>query len=77
MALFNSCGMDIKDNFRLVTDTGVDRNADENSRIDPAYALFGAVYTIGKGIEAAMAVKWGLNMTAPEYGLTTGVTFHF
>ncbi len=57
--------------------TGIDRNSDGYSHIDPAYALFGAVCTIREGIEAAVAVKWGLNTTAPEYGLTAGMTFNF
>ena len=61
----------------LVADTGVARNREKTETTDPAYLLFGAIYSPRKNIDIDVGIKTGLNRAEVDRQVGAGFTVRF
>ena len=67
----------LRKNLRLVANTGVERNTDRTSSINPAFVLGGVIYSLTDNFDLDLGVKGGLTPVDPDYTLLAGVTYRF
>ena len=67
----------LKDDLRLAGEVGVDRNVDETSNTHPAYATAGFIYALAANIDIRLGLRCGLNRTAPDYTVLSGLVLKF
>lgn len=68
--------MVIKD-LRIVGNIGLERNTDPSSKIHPAFALGGLIYSFNDNFDADAGFKYGLNSKEADYSILAGITIRF
>jgi len=68
---------EIVENLQLIANTGIEKNSDMNSKIDPAFALAGLIWAVTKNFDVDMGFKMGLTETETDYAILTGLTLRF
>jgi hypothetical protein len=61
----------------LVADFGVASNSDSSSRVHPAFALAGLIYSPSKNLDLDLGLKFGLNRAEVDRQLGAGLTLRF
>ncbi len=67
----------LNDDLRLVGEVGADRNTEATSNTHPAYATTGFIYALAKNIDMRLGLRCGLNRTAPDYIVLSGIVLKF
>lgn len=68
---------EIVENLQLIANIGIEKNSDINSKIDPAFALAGLIWSVTKNFDLDMGFKMGLNQSETDYAILTGLTLRF
>ncbi len=69
--------LEIFSGVRLVANTGVEKNTDKNSRINPAFVLAGIIFSPVEYLDLDAGFKHGLNSPETDYSILTGITLRF
>ena len=67
----------LNDGLRLMGELGADRNTEASSNTHPAYATAGFIYALAKNIDMRLGLRCGLNRTAPDYTVLSGLVLKF
>jgi hypothetical protein len=59
----------------VVANTGIERNPDKTSDIDPVFALGGLIYSVTESIDIDLGVKAGLNRPETDITFLAGATW--
>jgi hypothetical protein len=68
---------EIVENLQLIANMGIEKNSDMNSKIDPAFALAGLIWSVTKNFDLDMGFKMGLTQSETDYAILTGLTLRF
>jgi long-subunit fatty acid transport protein len=68
---------EIVENLQLIANTGIEKNSDMNSKIDPVFALGGLIWSVTKNVDVDMGFKMGLTQPETDYAILTGLTLRF
>jgi hypothetical protein len=63
--------------WSVVSDVGISQNISRSEKGNPAYLLFGAVYSPNKTIDLDAGLKLGLKNVGPPRQAGVGMTVHF
>ncbi len=63
--------------IKVAFDTGVYHNPDVSSRVDPAFALVGIIWSPNESIDLDIGYKAGLNSAEVKHSVGAGLTVHF
>ncbi|CAL61156.1 Conserved hypothetical protein, putative porin [Herminiimonas arsenicoxydans] len=63
--------------WTVVADTGIAQNMRRSEQGNPAYFLFGAVYSPNQTIDLDAGIKFGLKNVGPSRQVGVGLTVHF
>jgi hypothetical protein len=64
-------------NVQLAGEAGLETNSDRTSRIWPAFATGGIIYSLRENMDLDFGVKAGLNDPAPDLVFLAGMSVHF
>lgn len=63
--------------LKIVGDIGMNANADKSSNVDPAFLVFGAIYSVTDDLDLDAGIKKGLTNPETDYTLLGGMAFRF
>lgn len=66
----------IKD-LKLVTEIGVQKNPDRQSKTNPAFVTGGLIYSVTDNLDLDFGIRAGLNRVEPDMTILAGVTLRF
>lgn len=64
-------------NLKLVADTGMERNVDKTSSVDPAFIMGGVIYALAENLDIDGGVKGWWNNMDKDYAILAGITWRF
>ncbi|HUH65162.1 MAG TPA: transporter [Syntrophales bacterium] len=64
-------------NLKLVADTGLERNTDKTSSINPAFLLGGFIYSVRENFDIDLGIKAGLNDAEVRIAYLAGIALRF
>ncbi len=64
-------------NLKLVTNIGIERNAAENAKDDPAFLIGGIIYSVIPNFDLDCGIKYGLTSSDTDVSLMAGITVRF
>lgn len=67
----------INPEWSVVADTGIAQNRSRSEKGNPAYMLFGAIYSPNQTIDLDAGIRFGLNDAGPSRQVGVGLTVHF
>ncbi len=67
----------INPEWSVVADTGIAQNMNRSEKSNPAYMLFGAIYSPNQMIDLDAGIRFGLNGAGPSRQAGVGLTVHF
>ena len=67
----------LTEQVRFVGDVGAGSNPDRSSRVAPAYALGGIIYSPSPGVDFGLGIKGGLTKPEADLAVRGGVTWRF
>jgi len=67
----------ISENLQVTGNIGVEKNSDKDADTDPAFALFGLIYSLTPDVDMDFGFKAGLTSTETDAALLTGLTMRF
>lgn len=68
---------EVIEDLKVVGNVGIERNADKESRTDPAFVIAGLIYSLSKDLDIDAGVKAGLNEAEIDYSILAGLTWRF
>jgi len=63
--------------LKLVLDTGIERNADKSSTVDPAFIMGGVIYSLTKSLDIDGGVRRWWNNLDKDYAVCACITWRF
>jgi len=67
--------MEVIKDLTIVASIGIEKNADRESNIHPAFLLGGLIYSLSENIDIDFGYKAGLNKPETDYSILTGINF--
>ncbi|MFN3396446.1 MAG: transporter [Thermodesulfovibrionales bacterium] len=75
LSLAGTC--EVIEDLKLVSNIGIERNTDRESKTAPAFILAGLIYSLSKDLDIDIGVKAGLNEAETDYSILAGLTRRF
>lgn len=69
--------VEVMKDLKLVGNIGVERNAERDSKREPAFILGGLIYSITEHLDIDFGVKAGVNHTETDYAILAGMAIRF
>jgi len=67
----------LKENFKIVLNTGIETNPEKGSDTHPTFLLGGLVYSISESFDLSGGIKTGLNSAETDLSVLAGITLRF
>lgn len=69
--------VDVIKDLKLVANIGIERNADKDSRIDPAFVVGGLIYSLSEDFDIDFGIKRGITKAETDYTVLAGMAWRF
>jgi len=66
----------VKD-LKLIANTGIERNTDDNAKNNPAFLIGGIIYSVTENFDLDCGVKYGLTSSETDWSWMAGITIRF
>ena len=67
----------VQKNLKIAADTGIERDADKTSHIEPAYFLGGIIYSVNEDLDIDLGVKHAVTTSETDVSVMAGTTYRF